>query len=300
MKKISSCLFVVIFFVSCNQKAEQNDTILKGKISILVDETIKPIVEDEVMVFESAYEAKVSLIAKSENEIMQSLSKNQSQVAVMPRKLSTEEQNYFLTKKINPKVTPFAKDALIFISNKRNSDTLINLQDVLNFMKGSAQTKIKGLVFDNPNSSTVRYMNNLASLKETPAKGIYSFKTNEEVIKYVAENDGMIGVVGVNWLQQPTSNIKDLRNKITILSVKENNNSEYYYPSQNNIAEGKYALARDLYIINCQGYSGLGMGLSSFIAGERGQRIVLKSGLVPFNMPGRKISIRKEIIKKTK
>ena len=290
----------MIFFVSCNQKAEQKDTILKGKISILVDETIKPIVEDEIMVFESAYDAKVSLIAKSENEIMQSLSKNQSQVAIMARKLSTEEQNYFLTKKINPKVTPFAKDALIFISNKKNTDTLINLQEVLNFMKGSAQTKIKGLVFDNPNSSTVRYMNNLASLKETPSKGIYSFKTNEEVIKYVAENDGMIGVVGVNWLQQPTTKIEDLRSKISILSVKENNNSEYYYPSQNNIAEGKYALARDLYIINCQGYSGLGMGLSSFIAGERGQRIVLKSGLVPFNMPGRKISIRKEIIKKTK
>jgi hypothetical protein len=36
---------------------------------------------------------------------------------------------------------------------------------------------------------------------------------------------------------------------------------------QNNIAEGTYPLARDLYIINCQGYSGLGMGFPSFVAG---------------------------------
>jgi phosphate transport system substrate-binding protein len=42
-------------------------------------------------------------------------------------------------------------------------------------------------------------------------------------------------------------------------------------PSQNNLAEGTYPLARDLYIINCQGYSGLGMGFASFVAGDIGQ-----------------------------
>jgi phosphate transport system substrate-binding protein len=49
-------------------------------------------------------------------------------------------------------------------------------------------------------------------------------------------------------------------------------------------------LARDLYIINCQGYSGLGMGFASFVAGDIGQRIILKSGLLPIRTPGRKIS----------
>jgi hypothetical protein len=31
------------------------------------------------------------------------------------------------------------------------------------------------------------------------------------------------------------------------------------------IAEGKYPLARDLYIVNCQGYSGLGMGFAHLL-----------------------------------
>ncbi len=61
--------------------------------------------------------------------------------------------------------------------------------------------------------------------------------------------------------------------------------------------EVKYPLARDLFIINCQGYSGLGMGFASFIAGEIGQRIVLKSGLLPVRTPGRKLKIRNQIIK---
>jgi phosphate transport system substrate-binding protein len=80
---------------------------------------------------------------------------------------------------------------------------------------------------------------------------------------------------------------------VNILSVKGLKASNYYFPSQNNIAEGKYPLARDLFIVNGQGYTGLGMGFASFVAGDIGQRIVLKSGLLPERIPGRKINVRK-------
>jgi phosphate transport system substrate-binding protein len=50
-------------------------------------------------------------------------------------------------------------------------------------------------------------------------------------------------------------------------------------------------LARDLYIVNCQGYSGLEWGFTSFVAGDVGQRIVLKSGLLPVRIPTRKFTI---------
>ncbi len=82
---------------------------------------------------------------------------------------------------------------------------------------------------------------------------------------------------------------------MNLLSVKSTTGTEFYAPSQNNIGEGKYPLARDLYIINCQGSSGLGMGFASFVAGEQGQRIVLKSGWLPFRTPSRLIQVRKEL-----
>ena len=85
-----------------------------------------------------------------------------------------------------------------------------------------------------------------------------------------------------------------------MLSVLNTEDNKYYAPTQSNIATAQYPLARDLYIINCQGYSGLGMGFASFIAGEVGQRITLKSGLLPVKMPGRNIKIRKQIEKENK
>lgn len=272
-----------------------NETILKGKTTILVDETLKPIIDDQVEIFESKYDAKITLVAKSERELINAMLNDTSSIAVLSRPLSDEETKVFQSKKILPKTTKIGTDAIAFISNKSRKDTLIDLEDVIRFLQGKEQSNVKGLVFDNPNSSTVRYINDLAGLKEMPEKDVFSFKTNEDVIKYVSENDGMIGVLGVNWLSQPNPNMKNFMKNINVLNVKGLNNIGYFAPTQNNIAEGKYPLARDLYIINCQGYSGLGMGFASFVAGDIGQRIILKSGLLPVRTPGRNMIIRNSI-----
>jgi phosphate transport system substrate-binding protein len=160
-------------------------------------------------------------------------------------------------------------------------------------MQGKSIANIKGLVFDNLNSSTVRYLKDLAGIQEIPQKGVFSFENNDEVIRHVYENDGMIGIVGVNWLSQPKPAMQKYVDNVATLSVKGLNGDNYFLPSQNNIAEKKYPLARDLYIINCQGFSGLGMGFASFVGGDVGQRIILKSGLLPIRIPTRKFTIVK-------
>ncbi|MFC6876683.1 PstS family phosphate ABC transporter substrate-binding protein [Flavobacterium myungsuense] len=291
-------VFFILFFVSCNQKSETkntNETILTGNTTIEVDETLKPIIEDQVQIFESLYKAKINIAAKSEKEVIQSLLNNTSRIAILSRVLTKEETTFFENKKLIPKTTLFAKDAIALIANKNNKDTLIALQEVIDFVQNKKQFTIKGLVFDNPNSSTARYICEKAGIKSLPENGVFSFKTNDEVIKYVSQNNGMIGVVGVNCIFEPMPKMQDYIDKINVLEVKDINNANYFSPTQNNIAEGKYPLARDLYIINCQGYSGLGMGFASFIAGDIGQRIVLKSGLVPVTFPSRKLNIRKQI-----
>ncbi|OYX82105.1 MAG: phosphate ABC transporter substrate-binding protein [Flavobacteriales bacterium 32-34-25] len=290
-------VFAIGFFISCKQSESKSgkESIIKGKATILVDETVKPIIEDQIAVFESTYDAQIVLQPKSEKEVVQAFLKDTTGIAVLSRPLNANEIKFFEQMKIKPKTTKFATDAIALISNKKDSDTLIALKDVVAFLKGNGQTKIKGLVFDNPNSSTVRYFTNLAGVKEVPKEGVYSFKSNEEVVKFVAENDGMIGVVGVNWLLQPTVNIKDYLTNINVLSVQGLNKNSYFAPTQNNLAEGTYPLARDLFIINYQGYSGLGMGFASFLAGEIGQRIVLKSGMLPNEIPGRKLLIKSRI-----
>lgn len=290
---LSIIIAVVAIVYSCNEK-KNKETILEGNTSILVDETLMPIVEDQVMVFENQYEAKIKLIPESEKEAVLDFSKNKANIAIISRELNSKELAVFKQKKIVPRSTPFAIDAIALIKNKKSQDTIIALSDIIDFVKGD-NSEIKGLVFDNPNSSTVRYICEVAGIDELPQKSVFSFKTNNEVIKYVSENDGMIGVVGLNWLVQPKSEMNKYIDSVNILSVKSSTGTEYVYPSQENIGKRIYPLARVLYIINCQGYDGIGMGFASFIAGELGQRIITTSGLAPMREPSRNIRIRNQI-----
>ncbi len=298
-KTITGFLLLTLLFVfSCQEKADsKTDTILEGKATIYVDESILPIIEDEEAVFETEYKAKLHLVAQSENEVLNSLLNDTAKIAILTRTLSAKELKVFEGKKVTPRITPFATDAVAFIKNKTANDTIVVLQDIIDFINGKPVANIKGLVFDNANSSTVRYISEISGVTVTNQKNVFSFKTNEEVIKYVADNDGMIGVIGMNWIFQPPLALQAVVDKVNVLGVKDKDSNEYVFPTQDNLAQGKYPLARHLYIINCQGYSGLGMGFASFIAGERGQRIILKSGLVPERVPTRKIVIRNNITK---
>ena len=295
---VGFALLTLLFVFSCQKKNNKfEDTILEGKATVYVDESILPIVEDVQAVFETEYKAKLHLVSKSENEIINDLFNDTARIVILTRTLSVKELKAYQSKKVKPRITPFATDAVAFIRNKTTNDTLISLQDVIDFVHGKAVPNIKGLVFDNANSSTVRYISEISGVSVVNKKNVFSFKTNEEVLKYVAKNSGMVGVIGINWIFQPPLDLQETIDNVNVLGVKGINKSEYFFPTQDNLAQGKYPLARRLYIVNCQGYSGLGMGFGSFLTGERGQRIILKSGLVPERIPTRKIRIRNTITK---
>ena len=128
MKKFPFIPFVfflglIVVFFACNQNNKpknSDETILKGSTSVLVDETLLPIVEDQVEVFESLYDAKIKVNSKSEAETVLALSKDTSKIAILSRKLNPEEVKVFESKKIKPRTTVFATDAIAFISNQRN------------------------------------------------------------------------------------------------------------------------------------------------------------------------------------
>ncbi|WP_293874228.1 substrate-binding domain-containing protein [Flavobacterium sp.] len=295
---IGLLVLILLFVFSCQKKQEANtDTIIEGKATIYVDESVFPIIEDEQAVFETEYKAKLYLVSQSENEIVNALLMDSAKIAVLTRELSAQEIKAFKAKKIYPRTTPFAIDAVAFIRNKTAKDTLMVMSDVVDFVNGKTFPNIKGLVFDNANSSTVRYLSKVLGISFVNQKNIFSLKTNEQVIKYMANNVGMVGIIGINWIFQPPLELQEFVDKVDVLSVQDKNKLEYFFPTQDNLAMGKYPLARRLYIINCQGYSGLGMGFASFLGGERGQRIILKSGLVPERTPSRKIMIRNTITK---
>lgn len=109
---MKSSLFKILVFIgivsaiiyACKEKSkdgEQEETVIKGTATIYVDQTLQPIVEDQVAVFESQYDAKLNLINKPESEIVNDLLSGKTKIAVLSRRLTEAEENYFKQKKDN-------------------------------------------------------------------------------------------------------------------------------------------------------------------------------------------------------
>lgn len=288
-------LLFVIALASCQTEQAEKESYTSGREQILVDESFAPIIEDQAFLFQSTYpKAKIDLVLKSEIELLNLFLSDSIQVAIISRLLEEDERKHFESKNIKIRVNRFAIDGIALISHNSSKYVNVDVLDIIKILKGEPSA-LQSLVFDNANSSTVRYFKELASIDKLPSTGIYALKSNADVIKYVNDNPGSIGVVGVNWMVQPPVELESIVGDLKILGVKnvagQAGSDAYYKPNQNDIALGMYPLIRSLYVVNCEGGAGLGTGFSSFIAGERGQRIVLKSGLLPDSIPSREINV---------
>lgn len=294
-KTLAVFLFSTLILAACSNEpsSEIKETVTSGNASILVDDTFLPIIEDQLSIFESTYKrATINLVNAPENRVFHLLLSDSAKIAIVSRQLTEQEELVFTSKNIIPKTRKFAKDAVALITHRNNLDSVISVEEIIQILRGNGNGN-RSLVFDNPNSSTVRYLKELAQIDTLPAKGIYALRSNAAVIQHVYENKGAVGVVGVNWLAQPSVELEPLVSEIVALKVKRNeSDAEGYKPTQSNLALDLYPLSRDLFLINCQGTYGLGLGFSAFLAGERGQRLILKSGLMPDSLPSRELIIR--------
>lgn len=295
MKRLLVIVITVLFaFVSCNKSSKEvNETITTGQLDVWVDETLMPIMEEQKAVFESQYSyAQVNLIGKSENEISKAIIEGKASYFILSRKLNDNEIKFFKSKTILGKVTPIAIDGIAVIVNKENNKSYSSLSELSSVLNGSSSNN--QLVFDNANSSTLRFLMEKTNVQSLPKTNVSALTNNLEVIKFVSQNANAIGFVGVNWMTNVDMETEKMLKNVKVLSLKLTND-KLVKPSQSSLALNEYPLSRKIYLLNYQGKTGLGMGFASFVAGNVGQRIILKSGLLPEIIPTRELKIRKKI-----
>lgn len=299
---VKFALPLIVLGVACNQaKIEDNNTdqFTSGTYNFVFDESISPILDQELYVFKSLYpQAKPNVIYQPENKILNLVLNNQARFAVMSRNLHRDEVNLLTNRGLPPKIGKVAYDAVTLIVGKNVQDTMMSLAQIKNLFDTDTKST-KNLVFDNPNSSVLNYLKSYFKIKKSNQKNIYAVKSSKEVIRYVAEHDGAIGFISYSWLIEPDKDYEAVAKNIKIVGIKNENlkgdMSDYFKPSQSTLALKQYPLTRSVYVVDCTGKIGLGAGFASFLQSERGQKIVLRSGLLPDSLPTREISIKTEM-----
>lgn len=290
--------FTTILYYGCNSSDAPTDTPTTGKLAICVDETYKPLIDSEIDTFNSIYKyAEVTVKYKAESEVFNDLMNDSVRLIVVPRKLNKDELKQFEKWQIVPRVTKIAYDAVALIGSKDLQDSSYTIAELKTLLvaegKNSGSNKIK-VVFDNNNSSTISFLKEKTGAIKF-SSNCYALNSSNAVLDYVSKEKNSIGIIGVNWIsdKDDTTNFSFLKTA-KVLEISQGLNSESLKPYQAYIAQKKYPLYREVYMVSKEAYTGLGAGFTAFVASERGQRIVLKFGLVPATMPVRLVEIINE------
>lgn len=295
----ASLLLLACVLMSCSQgkPSQAVDTATSGSIRIAVDESLKPLAGSEVEVFESLYPlADIEVVYTSEKEAVEALQKDSVRCIMITRDLEQAEAGTLLAQKLVPHTVKVAHDGLAMILHPQRTDTLFTCEQLKLLLTGKlpAQGKTSSeVVLDHPQSGMMRYLRDTLLQGEACAN-CFAVDSNPAVIEYVATHPQAIGFVGAEWIKSPDDSVANrFISQVRVAHLKKSSEEEFVQPYQAYIATGQYPLRRNVYLISREARTGLGSGFVSFVASDRGQRIVLKSGLVPATMPVRLVEFKK-------
>lgn len=306
---------VAALWASCSDKKPKSgrtDTYSSGVISFASDESFSPIIEEEREVFEFTYKkAKVNPIYTNESDGMQMLLDKKTCLLITARDYKPEELQSLKDRGNNPRTIIIAYDGLALISHKTNTDSCISVKDFVRILNGEA-TKWSdiypgskrgdiALVFDNQKSSAVHYVqDSLLGGKPIANPNVTAALTSAEVVNYVAKTPNAIGIIGSNWLNDKRDTTNLTFNKdIQVMSVSKLEKAtplNSWKPYQYYIYNDNYPLIRTIYALINDPRNGLPWGFAHFLESPVGQKIILKSGLLPYrgDIILRSVNVKKE------
>ena len=259
------------------------DTPNSGTIDIAVDETYKPVIEQQLHVFDSSNpDAHINVHYKSEAECIKDYLAGKVRLILVTRELTEEEIKYCTSRNIVPSSLALARDAVAVIVNKQNADSMLGIAQLRGILTGQYKDPYN-VVFDNGGSSTLRFIQD-SILKGTPlGKNVFAASGNDSVVNYVAQNPKGIGLVGLSYVSSDTdvNNTGAFISKVTVAHLFNDSTREYLQPYQAYIALRSYPLSRNLYYIKNETHQGLGTGFANFLTRDRGQLIFHHAHLFP-------------------
>ncbi|MDE6533244.1 MAG: substrate-binding domain-containing protein [Muribaculaceae bacterium] len=301
-----------------------------GSATIFCDDGFRNILNEEIEVFEYSYpQASIIPFYVSEGEAIDTLMNDGTQAIITTRELSKDQIEYLKAKyKRVVRQNCIAVDAVALIINKDNPVSALSMQEVSDILNGKISkwnqlagndtTAIK-LIFDNAESSTVRYLREkfLPEGKQiSETTNSFAQKNNAEVFDIVKTDPDALGVISVSWLGDDLSVAKKipmdkrmadyqnqndtiaskLTSEVNIIKIsnpteKNDFSPVAYKPYQAYIYSGEYPLVRKVYMISTASNSTVLHSFYVFMTGFVGQKIISKTGILPFHMNPRVVEL---------
>lgn len=295
---------------SCLKYEKKANSSTTGSTTMVCDASFQNIMQQEIDVFEYQYpDAHILARFEPQSVAVDSLMSLNTKTIVIARDLTDQEKRVLRSKKKVVKSSKIAVDAVALIVNKENPIEMLTLREVGDILSGSSRewndlepSKLGeiAVIFDDKGSSLVSYMRDSLLNGGELGPNVYAQGSVSKVFETVKQNRNAIGVLGVSWITSDMSGadispdsiaremLSDnpvigatLSDDIKVLKLRRNDEVTAYKPYQQNIFDGTYPLYRQIYMITTGVSGSLASGFYSFVTGETGQKIIMKTGILP-------------------
>jgi phosphate transport system substrate-binding protein len=310
VKKISLFTLLISLFTVCAcDYTTQKSTSTTGELTVGVDEGISPLVKQEASEFMRLNtESKITLNIKTSKEVISELNSGAYKTIVVGRDLTKEEADIFAANKLEIKKSRFALDGIGVIVNPKNPVRKLNFNELKKIYTGGEQTDWKDLEGDNKDVYkgkikvfTARKNASIHDIfKEKVLRGAefgnsdVVCSTSAQMMSEVRNNENAIGFVSMAWITISNDTLDESVKPVKIAAVDPNTGAvgDYVGLHQGYIANNSYPLVTEAFILSTDFSMNLSVGFSSFMVSYDGQRIVLRSGLVPVTQPVKIIQLQ--------
>jgi len=281
--KIYYAALVFVLLASCgNPKESDRLSVRKGKITVAVDESFRPIADAQIQAYQAHYpDAEFEVIYTPEQKAIGLMLQDSADLVMVSRELTNREQVYYRNREMEYLPAIMALDAVVLIANKSSDLEHLSISKIESILKGEP-SDIK-FVFDNSSSSNLNLMLKTFDIDNVNKTNIYAAKGTKDVFTYVENSKSVIGLVGLNWISDEHDKpAVALKERIKIIGIDKEENNEISYASLSTIKNQEYPFIKIIYLHTTQNGWGVAMGFIRFACTQIGQLVVEKMGLQPY------------------
>ena len=279
-------------FAACTGKApdpQRDDVPTKGDILVVADRDLQRIIEAERFVFESIYtEATVRVRYLSEVALREAMKNDSVRVVFTATLPGADEVSAFRGRNLYPDDVPVLTDAVAVLRAPGAAVDSISLDELRHALTGQGATRV---FFDDARGGVLRTaVDSLLDGRADALRNVAVVSDMDSLLQRLARTPDAIALIAfahLSDLDDPAC--RSIRDRATLCRVYDQGVATL--PNQSNLADGRYPLRRKFYAVLKEGKTGLGTGFVSFVAGHKGQRIILKTGLAPQTVPGRDVEL---------
>ncbi|MCC6401516.1 MAG: substrate-binding domain-containing protein [Flavobacteriales bacterium] len=264
-----------------------------GQVLVLADQDLRPVIEDQRTTFEALYaKARIEVRYLPERQLVQAMLNDSVRAVFGSFMPGGDQQAYFRTRQLTPFVEVVATDAIAVLGHPAGPDSL-SLDELRGILTdGRLRDRTCTVLLDDPGSGVARTLvDSLWQGATDRALKVQVAQGPEDLVQRLRTDSTAIGLLAFSLLSDlDDPACRALREGLRLVPVHRGVGPALV-PTQGTLKDGRYPLRRPLMMLVTEGKSGLGTGFASFVAGHKGQRILLKKGLAPAHVPARDVMI---------